>query len=119
MTCEDAWIVGIGIAAVVVALVTTPADAAPAVQTGDVLYAMVKIAQPLKIDERVYEDHEIHGSLYADRESCEVRAKHELQQNAVEAVAGTAKFRIFVGCLPIPAPGKTPAASPAPAAPYL
>jgi hypothetical protein len=114
MTREDAWIIGIGIAAVVVALVTTPADAAPvapAVKTGDVLYAMVKIAQPLKIDERVYEDHEISGSLYADRESCGARAEHELQRSTAEVLAGTAKFRVFIGCLAIP--------TPTPAAPYL
>jgi len=111
MTREEAWIVGVGIATVLVAFIAAPADAAPAVKTGDVLYAMVKTAQPLKVDERVYEDHEIHGSLYADRESCKARAKRELQQDAAEALAGTAKFRVFVGCIPIPAP--------VPAAPYL
>lgn len=99
MSREDAWTIGIGLAAVVVAFATTPADAAP--QTRDVLYAMVKISQPLKIDEHVYENHEIMGSLYADRESCNERARQEMQRNATE---------VFAGCLAIPAPGKVPAA---------
>jgi hypothetical protein len=89
---------------------------------GETIFAMVKISQPLLIDDKVFEDHEIAGSLYADGDACLARAKEEMQKNAVEVATGTAKFRVFAGCISIPAPGKgvsPPVRPPRPSIPMI
>lgn len=84
-----------------------PADQKP--EVGEKLYAMVQIKQPLKIDEHVFDNHEIGGTLYASSEGCMLAAKSVMQQNVTEMLAGTAEFRVFAGCITIPSPGRFPA----------
>lgn len=88
-------------------IVLASADQKP--EVGDKLYAMVTIRQPLKIDEKVFENHEIGGTLYASSEGCmEAATNTTMQQNAAEMLAGNAVFRVFAGCITIPSPGKFP-----------
>lgn len=96
-----------------VAPVVVLASAEQKPEVGDKIFAMVTIRQPLKIDEHVFENHEISGSLYANVESCAKAAKAAMQQNAMEMLDGTAVFRVFAGCVSIPSPGKFPATEPA------
>lgn len=87
-------------------VVLASADQKP--EVGDKLYAMITIRQPLKIDEKVFENHEIGGTLYASSEGCMEAANTALQQNAAEMLNGSAAFRVFAGCITIPSPGKFP-----------
>lgn len=82
------------------------------VKIGDLIFVMVRISQPLLIDERVFEDHEYSAAIYSDNDSCTDRARNEMRKNSTEVGAGTAKYRVFAGCIAIPAPGKAPTVAP-------
>jgi hypothetical protein len=75
---------------------------------GDMLYAMVEIRQPLAITDDMFDRYRVGGDLYATSERCMVAARQSMLKNAAEMAAGKAEFRVFSGCITIPAPGKTP-----------
>lgn len=77
-------------------------------QVGDMIYAMVKIQQPLKIDADVFNNYQVGGDLYTTMEACGVAARQAMLMNAAEMANGTATHRVFSGCITIPAPGKAP-----------
>jgi hypothetical protein len=104
------------LAAVVVlaAFYHRPAHSQGKAPVGDMLYAMVTIQQPLAITDDMFDNYRVGGDLYSSNDKCMAAARQAMLVNTTEMSAGTAEYRVFAGCITIPAPGKSPFMPPAP-----
>lgn len=80
----------------------------PQRESGEMVYALVVISQPVQASPDALSRHFLDGQVYTEQKLCVDESHKVMAINRIELAAGTTTYRRFAGCITLPAPGRFP-----------